>query len=187
VSGQNRVEREGISHVHPARFILVGTMNPEEGELRPQFLDRFGLCVEVLGSSDAAERRLVLERWLAFEANPEGFSAEFASSEAKVRESIEQARQLLPQVELSDGLLERALQVTAEADVQGHRADIALVKTCRALSALAGDRMAREGLLTQAARLVLPHRMRQNPFDTLEQQQLRLNSLFTNLAGAGRG
>lgn len=159
VSGENIVEREGISHRHPARFILVGTMNPEEGEVRPQLLDRFGLCVTVSGLSDPGRRMQVVRRWTEFERDPEAFAARWAEEDEALAERISVARERVGSVEVPDGMVHLAVSIAARAGVQGHRPDIVIVKTARALAALLGGRRLSTQLIFEAARLVLAHRM----------------------------
>ncbi len=159
VSGVNIVEREGISYRHPARFLLVGTMNPEEGEVRPQLLDRFGLCVTVSGLSDPGERMEVVRRWTEFERNPESFLAQWSEDDEALSERITDARERVGNVEVPDGMVHLAVTIAARAGVQGHRPDIVIVKTARALGALLGLSRLSTQLVFEAARLVLSHRM----------------------------
>jgi Mg-chelatase subunit ChlI len=159
VSGVNIVEREGISYRHPARFILVGTMNPEEGEVRPQLLDRFGLCVTVAGLGDAGERMEVVRRWTEFEADPEEFAARWADEDDRLSQRLVAAREVLDTVEVPGDMLHLAVGIAARAGVQGHRPDIVIVKTARALAALLGEQRLSLQLVFEAARLVLSHRM----------------------------
>ncbi|GAA3004244.1 putative cobaltochelatase [Streptomyces drozdowiczii] len=163
--GASYVEREGVSVRHAARFLLVGTMNPEEGELRPQLLDRFGLTVEVAASRETDQRVEVVRRRLAYEDDPAGFAARWASEEAELRERITAARALLPEVVLGDKALRQIAATCAAFEVDGMRADIVMARTATALAAWAG----RTGVLAedvrQAALLALPHRRRRNPFD----------------------
>ena len=136
--GVNVVEREGISFAHPARFILVGTMNPEEGELRPQLLDRFGLCVEVTGLNNLDARMAVVERRLAFEADPEGFAAGWQGEQEIIRQSILNARERLPRVSFSQDLLRLITAICVDQGVDGHRADIFMLKVAQTLAAYRG-------------------------------------------------
>lgn len=163
--GASYVEREGVSVRHAARFLLVGTMNPEEGELRPQLLDRFGLTVEVAASREPEQRVEVVKRRLAYDDDPDGFAARFAAEEAGVRERIAAARALLPHVRLGDQALTRIAATCAAFEVDGMRADIVMARTATALAAWAGrtDVLAED--VRQAALLALPHRRRRNPFD----------------------
>ena len=173
-SGANTVEREGVSVSHPARFILVGTMNPEEGELRPQLLDRFGLAVEVAGPTDAALRTAVVRRRIAYEADPVAFYSQFAEQEAALGQRISQAQQLVPQVTLSDGLLELISQICIGSQVDGLRADITMYKTAQTLAAWENRGEVSVDDIRRAAELVLLHRRRRQPFEEpgIDQQQL---------------
>ncbi|GGJ38135.1 putative cobaltochelatase [Streptomyces brasiliensis] len=163
--GASYVEREGVSVRHAARFLLVGTMNPEEGELRPQLLDRFGLTVEVAASREPDQRVEVVRRRLAYDDDPDGFATRWAGEEAGVRQRIVAARELLPSVQLGDGALRQIAATCAAFEVDGMRADIVMARTATALAAWAGrtDVLAED--VRQAALLALPHRRRRNPFD----------------------
>lgn len=158
-SGVNRVEREGVSIVHPARFLLVGTMNPEEGELRPQFLDRFGLCVSVLAIEDPVLRRDVVRRRMAYEDDPAGFAQRWAAQEELLRCQVVRARATLNDVRLPDAALERAVQISLAVGAQGHRSDLAIARAARALAALLERQEVGESEIFEAALLVLPHRI----------------------------
>ena len=161
--GVSTVEREGLSVTHPARFSLVGTMNPEEGELRPQLLDRFGLCVTVAGETDPAARVEVIRRRLAFDADPDAFIARWATGEEALAERLREA--LLPEVRAGDDVLGRVASICIEAGVDGHRADIMMVRAARALAAWDGRARVGADDLDRAGRLVLPHRMRRRPLE----------------------
>lgn len=163
--GASYVEREGVSVRHAARFLLVGTMNPEEGELRPQLLDRFGLTVEVAASRETDQRVEVVRRRLAYDDDPAGFAAGWAGEEDALRARIAAARALLPEVRLGDSALRQIAATCAAFEVDGMRADIVMARTATALAAWAGrtDVLAED--VRQAALLALPHRRRRNPFD----------------------
>ncbi|MFD9729879.1 putative cobaltochelatase [Streptomyces sp. NPDC059072] len=163
--GASYVEREGVSVRHAARFLLVGTMNPEEGELRPQLLDRFGLTVEVAASREPAQRVEVVRRRLAYEDDPAGFATRWADDEHEVRARVVAARALLPKVVLGDNALLRIAATCAGFEVDGMRADIVMARTATALAAWAGRTEVRKEDVRQAALLALPHRRRRNPFD----------------------
>ncbi|MFF8639237.1 putative cobaltochelatase [Streptomyces sp. NPDC015345] len=163
--GASYVEREGVSVRHAARFLLVGTMNPEEGELRPQLLDRFGLTVEVAASRETDQRVEVVRRRLAYDDDPEAFAARFAEDEAALRDRVVAARALLPQVVLGDGALRQIAATCAAFEVDGMRADIVMARTATALAAWAGRTEVESEDVRQAALLALPHRRRRNPFD----------------------
>ncbi|EMF00415.1 putative cobaltochelatase [Streptomyces mobaraensis NBRC 13819 = DSM 40847] len=164
-TGAAHIEREGVSVRHASRFLLVGTMNPEEGELRPQLLDRFGLTVEVAASRETDERVEVVRRRLAFDEDPAAFAAKWAAEEDALRERIAAARALLPSVRLGDGALRRIAAVCAGFEVDGMRADIVTARTATALAAWAGRTDVVTDDVRQAALLALPHRRRRNPFD----------------------
>ncbi|MFJ9696208.1 putative cobaltochelatase [Kitasatospora sp. NPDC101183] len=172
--GRSYVEREGVSVRHAARFLLVGTMNPEEGELRPQLLDRFGLTVEIAATREPAERAEVVRRRLAYDADPASFAARFAEEERALAERITAARELLPSVELADVALRQITAVCAAFEVDGLRADIVMARTAVALAAWDGRTEVREEDVRKAAQLALPHRRRRNPFDApgLDEEQL---------------
>lgn len=173
-SGVNTVEREGISVTHPARFILIGTMNPEEGELRPQLLDRFGLAVEVAGQNDPAIRAEVVRRRIAYETDPGSFFQRFAGPEKELSRRIVEAKTLLPQVTVSDGLLDLITHICAGSGVDGLRADITMYKTAQTLAAWAGRSQVTVDDVRRSAEFVLLHRRRRQPFEEpgLDQQQL---------------
>ncbi|MEU4250769.1 putative cobaltochelatase [Amycolatopsis sp. NPDC026612] len=172
--GRATVEREGVSVSHAARFVLIGTMNPEEGELRPQLLDRFGLTVEVASSRDPDQRVEVVRRRLAYEADPDAFAARYADEDARLAADIEAAQRLLPAVKLPDEALRRIAEVCASFEVDGMRADIVTARTAVAHAAWAGRDEVTTDDVRVAARLALPHRRRRNPFDApgISEEQL---------------
>ncbi|HEY3710709.1 MAG TPA: putative cobaltochelatase [Amycolatopsis sp.] len=172
--GRATVEREGVSVSHAARFVLIGTMNPEEGELRPQLLDRFGLTVEVASSRDPEQRVEVVRRRLAYEADPDGFAAGYADEDASLAADIEAAQRLLPAVKLPDDALRQIAEVCASFEVDGMRADIVTARTAVAHAAWAGRDEVTTDDIRVAARLALPHRRRRNPFDApgISEEQL---------------
>ncbi len=169
--GVNVVEREGISYSHPAEFILVGTMNPEEGDLRPQLLDRFGLCVQVEGVTDPAERVEIARRREAFDADPLGFLAQWSEEEQRLREKIAAARRLLPAVTIAPELLNLVARLSLEAFVAGHRADIIMAAAARTIAAWNGRTEVIAGDVYEAAELVLFHRLREAPPPPPEQPE----------------
>ncbi|MEU9733592.1 putative cobaltochelatase [Streptomyces sp. NPDC048002] len=181
--GASYVEREGVSVRHAARFLLVGTMNPEEGELRPQLLDRFGLTVEVSASREPDQRVEVVRRRLAYDDDPSGFAARWADEEAAVRQRIVTARELLPSVELGDEALRQIAATCAAFEVDGMRADIVMARTATALAAWAGrtDVLAED--VRQAALLALPHRRRRNPFDAPGLDEDKLDRTLEEFSG----
>ena len=163
--GVNYVEREGISFSHPAEFILIGTMNPEEGELRPQLLDRFALTVEVEGIHEPRDRAEVVRRRAAFELDPTGYNVIWQEPEAEERERIEEARKLLPQVSLPEPMLDLITRICADLEVDGLRADIVMYKTAMTHAAYQGRTLVTPDDVRVAAMLALPHRRRRQPFD----------------------
>ncbi|MFJ3652790.1 putative cobaltochelatase [Streptomyces nigra] len=183
--GASYVEREGVSVRHASKFLLVGTMNPEEGELRPQLLDRFGLTVEVAASREPDQRVEVVRRRLAYDDDPAGFAARWADEEAAVRQRIVAARELLPSVRLGDGALRQIAATCAAFEVDGMRADIVMARTAVALAAWAGrtDVLAED--VRQAALLALPHRRRRNPFDAPGLDEDKLDETLEEFGGPG--
>jgi magnesium chelatase subunit D len=172
--GRAHVEREGVSASHAARFLLVGTMNPEEGDLRPQLLDRFGLSVEIAGSADPAERVEVIRRRLAFDADPESFRARFAADEVATAARIATARARLDRTAVDDRTLLLIASICASLHVDGLRADIVTTRTARALAALDDADQVTESHVRRAALLALAHRRRRGPLDPpgLTEQEL---------------
>ncbi|MFI0809624.1 putative cobaltochelatase [Streptomyces echinatus] len=185
--GASYVEREGVSVRHAARFLLVGTMNPEEGELRPQLLDRFGLTVEVAASREPEQRVEVVRRRLAYDDDPAAFAARWAEEEAAVRQRIVAARRLLPQVRLGDGALRQIAATCAAFEVDGMRADIVMARTATALAAWAGRTEVLAEDVRQAALLALPHRRRRNPFDAPGLDEDKLDETLEEYSGEGDG
>lgn len=163
--GRVHVERDGVSHSHPAQFVLVGTMNPEEGELRPQLLDRFGLAVDVTASREVDVRMNVVRRRMNYERDPHAFAAQFRGDDIAVAEQILAARKVLDDVKLSDKELRRIAALCASFDVDGMRADLVLARTASAHAAWRGASEVAEEDVRVAAELVLPHRRRRDPFD----------------------
>ena len=163
--GRVHIERDGVSHSHDARFVLIGTMNPEEGELRPQLLDRFGLTVDVAASRDVDVRVQVIRSRLAFEADPPGFAARYAEADAELARRIAAARLSVADVVLPDNELRRIAALCAAFDVDGMRADLVLARTAVAHAAWRGSQTVEEEDIRVAAELALPHRRRRDPFD----------------------
>ena len=163
--GRSTVERDGVSIEHAARFVLVGTMNPEEGELRPQLLDRFGLTVEVAAPRDPALRVEVVRRRMAFDSDPAAFAASYADQERALTDRIQAAQKLVAEVELSDESLLRIAEICAAFEVDGMRADIVTARTAVAHAAWHERTSVTTEDIRAAARLALPHRRRRNPFD----------------------
>jgi len=179
--GVNTIEREGISYSHPAKFVLVGTMNPEEGDLRPQLLDRFGLVVDVIGERETSKRVEVIKRRLDFEAEPEKFIKKYLAEEEELKNRIENSKKILENIKCSDEIYELAAKISIALNVDGHRADIAVVKTAITIAAFENrEEVIKEDIL-RAAVLALPHRMRKTPFEDgiLDEEQIEklVNSL----------
>jgi Mg-chelatase subunit ChlI len=181
--GMNIVEREGISFSHPARFILVGTMNPEEGDLRPQLLDRFALSVEIHGLHDARERVLIMERNLLFESDPEGFRKEWLKKERELSELIVRARLIVDEVTYTRRDLLSIAALTASLNVDGHRSDLVILKTARAQAAFEGRKAITDHDIALAAELALPHRIRRGPFQQNEMGVEELQERISQLQG----
>jgi magnesium chelatase subunit D len=163
--GRVHVERDGVSHSHEARFVLIGTMNPEEGELRPQLLDRFGLTVDVHASRDVDVRADVIRQRMAFEADPAGFADRFSEADAELVRRIAAARASIGSVTLPDNELRRIAALCAAFDVDGMRADLVVARTAVAHAAWRGAEAVAEEDIRVAAELALPHRRRRDPFD----------------------
>jgi magnesium chelatase subunit D len=163
--GRVHIERDGISHSHEARFVLIGTMNPEEGELRPQLLDRFGLTVDVHASRDVDVRVQVIRQRMAYEADPDAFAERYADADAELARRIAAARALVDDVVLPDNELRRIAALCAAFDVDGMRADLVLARTAAAHAAWRGANTVEEQDIRVAAELALPHRRRRDPFD----------------------
>jgi magnesium chelatase subunit D len=172
--GRATVERDGVSVTHPARFVLVGTMNPEEGELRPQLLDRFGLTVDVVASRDPAVRVEVMRARLAYEADPIAFVTRYDAAQRELAERIVKAQNLLSDVILTDAALRQIAEICAAFDVDGMRADLVTARTAVAHAAWSGRTVVEVDDVRAAAKLALPHRKRRNPFDApgLDEDQL---------------
>jgi magnesium chelatase subunit D len=183
--GVNYVEREGVSVRHASRFLLVGTMNPEEGELRPQLLDRFGLTVQVTASTDPAERAEVVRRRLAFEADPAPFARRFAADTAALAGQVAAARARLPRVELPDAALRQICAVCGAFGVDGMRADLVTARTAIALAAWGDRDVVTEEDVRIAARLALPHRRRRDPFDAPGLDEQALDDALREAANQG--
>lgn len=163
--GVNYVEREGVSFSHPSRFVLVGTMNPEEGELRPQLLDRFGLSVSVKGDGDLKRRMEVVRRRMEFDLNPSAFTDSVSGESEKLRDRLAEAIRIVPTIGISDEILEAVVKITTHFGVDGHRADITMMKAARANAALDGRTIVTKDDVREVANVVLSHRMRRRPFE----------------------
>ena len=181
--GINMVEREGISFTHPARFILVGTMNPEEGELRPQLLDRFALSVDIVGIRTARERVTIMERNLSFERDPEAFRKQWLPKEDELSHQIAMGRELVDRVTHSSRDLLSIAALTASLNVDGHRADLVILKAARAQAAFEGRTEINDHDIALAAELALPHRIKRSPFQQAEMTTEQLQERIEQLAG----
>lgn len=163
--GVNTVEREGISISHPSRFILVGTMNPEEGEIRPQLLDRFGLSVNVKGLKNPKERMKIIKLVEDFEQDPESITKDYNDAQAELRERILNAREILNQVQIPAHIFDTIINICIEFEVHGHRADFLIARTSKTIAAYNQRKTVNEDDIVKASELVLPHRMRRLPFE----------------------
>ncbi|MCU0587557.1 MAG: VWA domain-containing protein [Syntrophobacteraceae bacterium] len=187
-SGRNLVEREGISFSHASRFVLVGTMNPEEGDLRPQLLDRFGLSVSIEGIHTLSERVEIVKRRLSFEQNPRDFRAIWAQKDAELARNLVRAKESLPQVTFTEAILETSSRLAMAMETDGHRADIVMMKSARANAALEGRSRVSPEDLQLAARLALPHRIGKSPLRRSELSEDKLQEIMSqasSLEGAG--
>ncbi|MAF39712.1 MAG: magnesium chelatase [Chloroflexi bacterium] len=184
--GRNYVEREGISVTHRSEFILVGTMNPEEGDLRPQLLDRFGLAVEVEGRFTPEERQEVVKRRIAYEADSQGFMAEWSQAEVEERERVLRSQKLLPQVIVSDDILTLITAICAEYDVDGMRGDIVMYKTAATIAAYEDRTEVNAEDVREAANLALLHRQRRQPFQQPNLATEQLDSMVDDFQGQDR-
>jgi magnesium chelatase subunit I len=179
--GVNTVEREGVSFIHPARFILVGTMNPEEGELRPQLLDRFGLCVRVASVRDKASRVEILRRRAAFDLEPGVFMRDWQAEQDRLARDVTAGRQRRDAVEADDSVLERIVSATTQLSLDGHRADIVILKAARALAAFRGKAVIGVDEIREAAMLSLAHRARRLPFEEIGAEKGKIEQVLSGL------
>ncbi len=179
--GTNVVEREGVSFIHPARFILVGTMNPEEGELRPQLLDRFGLCVEVYSIRDKSLRVEILRRKAEYDGDPKNFIEKWLPEQKQLAQKIMKAKETLNKIEIDNDILSKIVDITAGFNLDGHRADIVLLKASRANAAF----NERQRITTEDIRKVAPfclrHRLKRLPFEDISQESERLNEILARI------
>lgn len=182
--GVNTVEREGISYSHPARFALVGTMNPEEGNLRPQLLDRFGLVVDVAAETDVELRTRIVENRLAYEEDPAKFCRRYSKEQRELAEKVRAAKLLLPKVQVSHETVMQAARIGIAMETEGHRADISMIRTAKTIAALEGRTEVLREDLKRAALYTLPHRMRKNP---LQEGALEQGALERVLEECGSG
>lgn len=179
--GVNTVEREGVSFTHPAKFILVGTMNPEEGDLRPQLLDRFGLCVHVTSIADKALRMDILRRKAAFDADSAAFAADWTAQQKDLAGRIIAAQASLNNVEIPDEVLEKIVAITAPLNLDGHRADIVIMKAARALAAFRQGAAITNDDIREAAGLSLSHRMKRLPFEAIGRENEKLKAVLADM------
>lgn len=178
VTGVNLVEREGVTYTHPSRFILVGTMNPEEGDLRPQLLDRFGLCVEIQAEHSVQRRMEIVRRSMDFQADPQGFMSRWQEEQEGLRQAVRMARDLLAELRPRDELLEIAADLAIQMHVDGHRAEIIIVKTALAAAALSGRTTPSVADIREAALLALAHRVKRRPLDETSFQPDQIDSIL---------
>ena len=163
--GFNTIEREGISITHPSKFILVGTMNPEEGELRPQLTDRLGLYVDVKGIEDIEQRVKIIDVMEEFDSDNNAFYLKYADEQKKLLEKINIAKSVLPQVRLQRDLKELIAKICVDFGIDGHRADILMSRCSKTIAALEGRKMVEKSDVERAAGFIIPHRVRRDPFD----------------------
>jgi magnesium chelatase subunit I len=181
--GVNTVEREGVSYSHPAEFILVGTMNPEEGELRPQLLDRFGLCVNIQTIRDQDQRVEIIRRWAEYEEDPEKFSQKWKEEDEKLSKRIESAKKLLNEVEISRQMLFRIANISILLGVDGHRSDLVLMKAAKTRAAFMGRKEVTEEDVDSCLELAFAHRMRRKPFEEISFDAKKIEELLNRQAG----
>jgi len=179
--GINTVEREGVSFVHPAKFILVGTMNPEEGELRPQLLDRFGLCVQVNSIRDKALRVEILKRKAEFDDDPEIFHKKWQNAQVELAEKIINAKERLKDVIINEESVSAVVDITAELNLDGHRADIVMLKAARAFAAFIGRTKITHEEIKKIAPLALRHRLKRLPFEDISQEAEKLHAILERI------
>ncbi len=182
--GRNFVEREGISFSHPAKFVLIGSMNPEEGTLRPQLMDRFGMCVEITSEKDPATRVDVIKRRLAFDADPEGYTESCKKETDELKEKIAKAKELVGKIEVTDKVLSAIAMVSLTFMMEGHRADIAMIRAAKANAALEGRTEIKMQDLSLTAPLILRHRMKSGPFEEANFNKAELDNILRGYLGS---
>jgi len=165
--GVNTVEREGVSYTHPAEFILVGTMNPEEGELRPQLLDRFGLCVQIAGIQEQDLRVEIVKRWANYEQDPEGMAEKWRPQENELAERMVRGKEIIGEVEIDDEVLLRIANISTALGVDGHRSDLVMMKAAKTIAAYHGRKRVESEDVEECVDLALAHRMRRRPFEDM--------------------
>ena len=179
--GVNTVEREGVSFTHPSKFILVGTMNPEEGDLRPQLLDRFGLCVQVTSIQDKALRMEILRRKGDFDSNPSQFVKIWGAEQKALSQKIMSAKGKLNTIKVTEDLLEKIVHITLSLSLDGHRADIVIMKSARAISALRGKMFIDSEDIRGAAQLSLRHRLKRFPFEEIGKESEKVQAVLSRI------
>lgn len=179
--GVNYVEREGVSFSHPSKFILVGSMNPEEGDLRPQLLDRFGLCIDIVGERNISYRADVVLRRLEFDADPAGFTSKYRQETEALRESVKRARSEISKIVLSREMVMAVSEIAIHFEMEGHRADITMIRAARANAALEGRTEITKEDLERVAPMVLGHRIRRKPFEDSKFNRGELEECLRNL------
>jgi magnesium chelatase subunit I len=173
--GVNYIEREGVSFSHPAKFILVGSMNPEEGSLRPQLLDRFGLCVDIEGEKDVDVRMEVIQRRMEFDKDPEAYIEGCKDEIEEIRNKIIATREILPKVQMSQNIIRYIVMISIHFKLEGHRADITMMRAAKANAALDGRTEVTKEDLRTVAPLVLTHRLKKRAFDEVTFDEKELN------------
>ncbi len=181
-SGVNVVEREGISIRHPARFVLVGSGNPEEGDLRPQLLDRFGLHARIVTITDAAERVEIVKRRRAYDADPFAFSEAWEKEQTKLRRKIKSGQKRLPEVVLPDPVLYKIADLCVKLEIDGHRGELTISRAATALAAFEGRKEVREDDIRRVAMLALRHRLRKDPLET-QDDEVKIEQALNDVLG----
>jgi magnesium chelatase subunit I len=179
--GVNTVEREGISFTHPSKFILVGTMNPEEGDLRPQLLDRFGLCVQVTSIQDKGLRMEILRRKGDFDSNPLAFLRVWNTEQKALSQNIMSAKERLNTIKVTEDILEKIVHITSSLSLDGHRADIVIMKSARAISAFRGKTFIDPEDIRDAAQLSLRHRLKRLPFEEIGKESEKVQAVLSRI------
>lgn len=170
--GTNTIEREGISYSHSADFVLIGTMNPEEGELRPQLLDRFGLMVNVVSERDAEIRKRIIKKRLEFSKDPESFIENSRDKERELVKKISTAKGNLNRVEIPEEILDLIVSISTKLQVDGHRADLTMIKAAIALAAFEGEEKITKEIIEKLLPLVYSHRLRKRPFEEIDTDRI---------------
>lgn len=181
-SGVNVVEREGISIRHPARFVLVGSGNPEEGDLRPQLLDRFGLHARITTITDPAERVEIVKRRRAYDADPHGFAAAWEKEQNKLRRKIKSAQKRLPEVVLTDSVLYKIANLCVKLEIDGHRGELTISRTATSLAAFEGRTEVKDDDVRRVALLALRHRLRKDPLET-QDDEVKIEQALAEVLG----